>query len=673
MYISELSYRNVGPIGQLDLTFRCNAEGVPIPTIFVGKNGSGKSILLSNIVDAFYEIASKEYKNASLTLDNGRKYYKTISPMQIQIGHSYMTAFLRFQQKNEEFEYIYKSGEISFDSFKSTLHHTPSSYLNWGDANGYKFVSGEKKVISDIFDQNIVCFFGPNRYMKPEWMGENYFKQESIETYSFELRPKGILKNPITATNMPELTLQWLCDIITDSRADLIKVGDSYSITYPSPNNIDLLSISRKNAEQIMSVILGTDVIFRMGNRSAGGRRFRICKTNGSEISRSLYSLSTGQLALFHLFATIIRYADNDDINLSHCLSEIEGIVIIDEIELHLHAELQRKALPKLIALFPKVQFIITSHAPLFLLGMREQFGEENFDIYEMPLGHKISAEQFSEFGNAYQYLTETNRYQKEIADEIDKRREKPLIITEGATDWKHIKAARQALMSHPNCKDWLPALEFDFLEYEPKNSDVNGAIKLEMSADQLKAMCEQHALMPQLRKLIFVADRDKPDITSKLGGQGKYKDWKNNVYSLCIPVPPHRESTLNICIEHLYLDEDIRREVLFEDGIKRRIYMGNEFTENGYLIAGREFSCTDLNCCGPEKINIIDGSGKKKVYEVKDTTEKNRALSEMCFATYILEKRKPFDEMDFTGFIPLFEIIRDILREPDKTDTVTN
>lgn len=669
MYINEMNYRHMGPIGQLDLLFRRNAKGAPVPTIFVGKNGSGKSILLSNIVDAFYEIANKEYQNASPQWGIGHQYYKTISPAQIQIGQNYMTAFLRFQQENEKFEYVYKMGEISFDSFKSILHNAPNNALDWRDAVSYKKVAVQGKVISDIFEKNIVCFFGPNRYMKPGWMGENFSEQKDIGIYSMISREEEILKNPITATNTPELTLQWLCDIITDSRADLVKTGNSYSIAYPSTRNLDLLSISRSNAERIMSTILGEDIIFRMGNRAAGGRRFRICTPNGREIAPSLDSLSTGQLALFHLFATIIRYADNDDINLSHRLFEIEGIVIVDEIELHLHTELQRKALPKLIALFPKVQFIITSHAPLFLLGMREQFGEENFDIYEMPLGRKISVEQFSEFENAYQYLAETNRYQTEIANEIDKRKEKPLIITEGATDWKHMKAAYQVLLSDPRCADWLPTLEFEFLEYEPKIGDpsnVNGLIKLEMGDSHLQAMCKQHQLIPQPRKLLFIADRDKDDIKKEMCGQDAYKNRGNNVYSLCIPVPSHRVKTPKICIEHLYLDEDIKRKVVSSDGAERRIFMGNEFSETGVLIDGRDFHCTDTNCCGPESIGIIDGSGKRKVYKIEDADEKNCALTKMCFATYVLEKKEPFDQMDFSGFIPLFEIIRDILVEPN-------
>lgn len=669
MYINEISYRNIGPIGQLDFVFRRNVNGVPVPTIFVGKNGSGKSILLSNIVDAFYEIADKVYENATQTSGRGHQYYKRISATQIQIGQNYMAAFLRFQQGDEKIEYIYKSGKISFDYFKSTIPSTPDKSLDWRDDINYINVSAQEKVISDVFDKNIVCFFGPNRYMKPGWMGEQYFVQDNIGIYSLESRINSTLKNPITVSNMPELTLQWLCNIITDSRADLVRTENSYSVAYPSINDLHLLSISRSNAEKIMSTILGEDIIFRMGNRSAGGRRFRICRPDGSELAPSLDSLSTGQLALFHLFATIIRYADNDDINLSHRLSDIEGIVVIDEIELHLHTELQRNALPKLIALFPKVQFIITSHAPLFLLGMREHFGEENFDIFEMPLGHKISVEQFSEFENAYRYLSETGRYQQEIAHEIAKKKDKPLIITEGATDWKHMKAAYQALLSDPRCADWLPALEFEFLEYEPKtgnSGDANGVIKLEMSDSHLQAMCKQHQLIPQPRKLLFIADRDKDDVRKDMCGQGRYKIRGNNVYSLCIPVPSHREKTPKICIEHLYLDEELKRKVVLSDGTERRIFMGNEFSETGILIDGRGFHCTDINCCGPQSIGIIDGSGKRKVYKVDDVDEKNCALTKMDFATYVLELTDPFSQMDFSGFIPLFEIIRDILAEPN-------
>lgn len=55
-----------------------------------------------------------------------------------------------------------------------------------------------------------------------------------------------------------------------------------------------------------------------------------------------------------------------------HPLDLIEncsGIVIIDEIEKHLHPKLQRFVINKLNEVFPKIQFIIASHSPLCVAG----------------------------------------------------------------------------------------------------------------------------------------------------------------------------------------------------------------------------------------------------------------------------------------------------------------
>ncbi|MCD8131463.1 MAG: AAA family ATPase [Lachnospiraceae bacterium] len=45
-------------------------------------------------------------------------------------------------------------------------------------------------------------------------------------------------------------------------------------------------------------------------------------------------------------------------------LEETPGIVLIDEVDLHLHPQWQQSILSDLHAVFPKVQFIVTSHAP---------------------------------------------------------------------------------------------------------------------------------------------------------------------------------------------------------------------------------------------------------------------------------------------------------------------
>ncbi|MGR3178238.1 MAG: AAA family ATPase [Candidatus Anammoxibacter sp.] len=66
-----------------------------------------------------------------------------------------------------------------------------------------------------------------------------------------------------------------------------------------------------------------------------------------------------------------------------HPLGPIEdctGIVIIDEIEKHLHPRLQRLIIKKLKDVFPKIQFIISSHSPLCVAGTADV--EDEYMIY---------------------------------------------------------------------------------------------------------------------------------------------------------------------------------------------------------------------------------------------------------------------------------------------------
>ncbi len=49
--------------------------------------------------------------------------------------------------------------------------------------------------------------------------------------------------------------------------------------------------------------------------------------------------------------------------------TDLEGIVLIDEFDAHLHPKWQKKLVEKLTNLFPKVQFIVSTHSPIPLLG----------------------------------------------------------------------------------------------------------------------------------------------------------------------------------------------------------------------------------------------------------------------------------------------------------------
>lgn len=50
MYLKHMIYENIGPIDRIDIKPSFDEKNEPIPMIIVGENGTGKSILLSNIV-----------------------------------------------------------------------------------------------------------------------------------------------------------------------------------------------------------------------------------------------------------------------------------------------------------------------------------------------------------------------------------------------------------------------------------------------------------------------------------------------------------------------------------------------------------------------------------------------------------------------------------------------
>lgn len=72
-------------------------------------------------------------------------------------------------------------------------------------------------------------------------------------------------------------------------------------------------------------------------------------------------TMSMGYAAVFDIICDLIMRME------SQRRYDLEGIVLIDEIETHLHVELQKQIVPILTDLFPNIQFILTTHSPFIL------------------------------------------------------------------------------------------------------------------------------------------------------------------------------------------------------------------------------------------------------------------------------------------------------------------
>lgn len=87
-------------------------------------------------------------------------------------------------------------------------------------------------------------------------------------------------------------------------------------------------------------------------------------------------TLSSGYQAVLDIVLDIIMRMGNQtrrtfDFNLP-------GIVLIDEIETHLHLELQKNIMPLLTTIFPHIQFVVTTHSPFILSSL------DNAVIYDL-------------------------------------------------------------------------------------------------------------------------------------------------------------------------------------------------------------------------------------------------------------------------------------------------
>ncbi|MGZ3459035.1 MAG: AAA family ATPase, partial [Archangium sp.] len=51
---------------------------------------------------------------------------------------------------------------------------------------------------------------------------------------------------------------------------------------------------------------------------------------------------------------------------------KMEGLVLVDELDLHLHPRWQATLIPALKALFPRLQFIATTHSAMLLPGLEQ-------------------------------------------------------------------------------------------------------------------------------------------------------------------------------------------------------------------------------------------------------------------------------------------------------------
>ncbi len=622
MYLKKIFIKNIGPIDALDYSMPFKDEN-PKPLIIVGENGTGKSILLSYIVDAIMEFQHKTFPLSGIlkTTNTGRSFFKVMGGLNLQIGKNHSFAHLQFKNKDEDLNYVESSreGENIEPEYKEILEKCKLSIT---EKNDKTFTQSTN--LADVFTKNTYCYFPPNRFEMPHWISEHHKKEQNKLTNKTVY--SGQLQNPFIVESAAKDVQSWILDVFLDSSVAITHVGGSnYEVTKTpdSKHRSMTLSKCRDNIEAILNKILNKnekEVSLALNYRNAGSSPIKIVDNENNTIIPSLNNLSTGQSVLLTLFCTILKYSEYD---LAKTPDQMSGIVVVDEVDLHLHSALQSVILPQLVKMFPKIQFIFTSHSPLFVLGMEKEFGEDGVEILEMPSGNITTSEKFREFEKAYEHFKKTKMFEKDLQEIIQNQKDQVILFVEGKTDEIILTNAWNKLYENTKMPFFIQNC-FDM--YGVVNPFKRGSIFEKNYETLFIGMLDFDSAYKEFKSV-------KDGKNSKNNKQ--YEDYEKDVKKgLCLkhknkngflfllPIPDSRECLASeefadqskVCIEYLFSDDKIT------DLLK------------------------DQPIIGGSKIKIITKESKKKENFANKTAD--------------------FGKEDFKNFIPIFDLIEKIIKE---------
>jgi predicted ATPase len=586
----------------IDLT---SVDGKPVDTIiFAGENGTGKSTILN----AIYDFST--FKIDALTLNEKRTFKVELNNEEILIikSHDQISKLVNDKIQGNEFVFSF---EFPFDNWNQI-----STNCTLADGKNIKIPSNyfHHKSIIPIFSalfSDVEINFNPGVIKA---------------TTAIEVDQK-ITTSKRTSTSLANEITQMIIDIQSSDANDYLQYAE---------NNIGGQIEKRHLQMRISRFKEAFSYIFEQKRykcvKNIGGAKSVIFEDNGVEIPIS--ALSSGEKQIVFRGSFLLKDQK----------SSTGALVLVDEPEISLHPKWQLKIVDYYKRLFTNEegnqtsQIFIVTHSP-FVIHNKNRCNDKVIILKKDSQGVISTSEN-----QTFYSWTPEELIEKAFNINSFKGNQSPLIITEGKTDWKHLKKAFLKLQSQEDFQN----LEFEFLEYED-DKIVNGE-------SGLQKICEHVSKIPKDKPVICLFDRDIQRTINLMHDEDLgFKKWGNRTYSFCIPVPIFRHGFKYIVIESYYQDNEIKTK----DKNGRRLFLTSEFKEK----SGKHRDDARINY---SKISYLKNNTdliNSKIIDscVYDTDENNLALSKSDFAINILNGTDEFSNIDSTEFIAVLKVIKQI------------
>jgi len=382
----------------------CKIEFNPNLNIFIGSNASGKTTILDAIATILYDF-TRRFLGGGIVIPS----------LELSDYH------INYQSKST--------------SLSSNISDVPNynEKLEWNveyGANNYQ----RNRKFADWFNNQIEKGLAEIQIIKyyPSNRGSNDYNEQNLYSgYNYRIPQLETWSNLYQNNLSYSKFLHWFFD---NENNELRLQKSKNDFTIESPKLRDVRTAINK-AFEILD--FGNYNLFSKQIESRNNAKLiptLVLSDNRTDKEIRLDNMSAGQKAIITLIADIaynLSLANNFKIKKNFL--EGKGIVLIDEIETHLHPKWQREIVSILTKVFPNIQFFIATHSPQVISAVSSNnvFICDDFDV------EKVNLKTKGEDSNSLlKYIFEASERPKpyiELINEFDK-------LIENKADYKPIE-----------------------------------------------------------------------------------------------------------------------------------------------------------------------------------------------------------------------------------------
>jgi len=372
-YIKNIHINKVRHLSNINIPL----EKEDYPHLMItGKNGSGKTSLLNAIANHIERIANDSYKSFE-------SYERDIVFFESQLKENPQNTLSIEQQ----LQYYKNRYELFFGEVIVAFEDVDSLIRKYQDGNF------------------IIAFYEAHRTIKN--------LQEPINPTKPELQDKWGIKQTST-----QEFLNFLSDL---------KIQEALARNEKLEKDANQIREWFVNFERLLGEIFqdkDLQLYFNYKDYS-----FKIL-TKGKEFKFT--ELSDGFAAVLDIVVDLIlKMQEENQLTKAY---ELEGIVLVDEIETHLHLELQKVIMPLLTKIFPNIQFIVTTHSPFVLSSLSNAVA---FDLEHQEIIEDLTEYSYESLAEGYFGVKTASSYMGMQLDRLEELLKKEMLPLSEKTELK--------------------------------------------------------------------------------------------------------------------------------------------------------------------------------------------------------------------------------------------